>query len=740
VDIRRFVTVVTSDLKGSTALGERFDPETLRELLGLYFDEMRLVFESNGGRIEKIIGDAIVAVFGPTTDRVDDALRGLEAAADSRRALASLNDRLEATWGVRLVVRTGAASGDVFFGEAAEGQQVLTGPTMTIATAMEQHCPPMEVLVAASTVELVGDRIETEPLGPVTPKGTELVIESFRLVAVQERSAAEQAAASHATPGGNRCPACGEENPDAFTRCGMCGQTLVRSAVAHDTRKTVTIVFADPSRGRSTAAARPEALREVMPRYFDAMKEALEHHGGTVEKFIGDAVMAVYGLPVRHEDDAVRAVRAAAAMQAALPALNEGFRRDWGLELRNHIGVNTGEVIAGDASLGQRLVTGDAVNTAARLEQAAGAQEVILGHLTYLLARDQIEVEPIAPLTLKGKAEPVPAYRLAGVRQRPAERVAGTTPFVGRSAEMERLRDALLDAERQNGARLMTVIGDAGVGKSRLVREFAGSLRDDVQVLRGRCLPYGDGVAFWPIGEIVRAAASITDDDDAAAALAKIARSSATTRRGHRRATRRRSLPASAPRSAFQPRSSSSPSSSGASGSCSKRWRAGARSSRSWTTSSGPRPRSSSSSTTCSRSRRVRQCSCWRRPATSCSRSTGIGRSPIATGRSSSSRCRMRMRPRSSTRSSMGSTSPCAPGSPKPPRKPAVRRADHGELVETDTPRRRRLSHDLGIGRLLSRRRFRFVAARLDAGRRGARSSSRLRSSACPSPAMPCRS
>ena len=207
-----------------------------------------------------------------------------------------------------------------------------------------------------------------------------------------------------------------------------------RRRSARESRKTVTLVFADP-KPTTLDGAPPsaEALRDVMTRYFEAMRVPLERHGGTVEKFIGDAVMAVFGLPVRHEDDAVRAVRAAADMQAALPALNEQFRAAWGLELRNHIGVNTGEVIAGDASLGQRLVTGDAVNTAARLEQAAGPMETILGDLTYRLARDQIEVEPIPPLTLKGKAEPVPAYRLVGVRGPQAERASLTTPFVGRA-------------------------------------------------------------------------------------------------------------------------------------------------------------------------------------------------------------------------------------------------------------------------------------------------------------------
>ena len=377
-EIRRFATVVTSDLKGSTALGERLDPETLREVLTLYFDEMRAVFESHGGTIEKIIGDAIVAVFGLPIRHDDDALRAVEAAAESQQVLATLNDRLEQAWGVRLVVRTGVSTGDVIFGEASLGQHVLTGDTMKVATAMEQNAPPLEVLIAEPTYEAVREAVEVEPIGPVTPKGTELVVPAYRLVAVNQRPAGGDLTDGAAAAG--RCPACGELNPEAFKHCGTCGTSLAVAARASDTRKTVTLVFAEPK--PSTADGRPpsgEVLREVMPRYFNVMKAALEKHGGTVEKFIGDAVMAVFGLPVRHEDDGVRAIRAAADMQAALPALNEEFRATWGVELANHIGVNTGTVIAGDASLGQRLVTGDAVNTAARLEQAAGPGEIVLG-------------------------------------------------------------------------------------------------------------------------------------------------------------------------------------------------------------------------------------------------------------------------------------------------------------------------------------------------------------------------
>ncbi len=525
-DVRRFATVVNSDLKGSTALGERLDPESLREVLTLYFDAMRAVFESHGGTIEKIIGDAIVAVFGLPVRHDDDALRAVEAAAESQLVLASLNDRLDVAWGVRLVVRTGVATGDVIFGEARIGQHVLTGATMSISSAMEQHAPPFEVLLAASTYDLVADMVDVETVETILPKGATEPVGAYRLLAVHERVDMGVAEAVDLLPDLRLCPACGEENPESFRLCGMCGTVLTSFKPVRDTRKTVTLVFADP-RPATLDGSSPtaEALRDVMTRYFEAMRLALEHHGGTVEKFIGDAVMAVFGLPVRHEDDALRAVRAAVAMQSAIPGLNEAFRATWGIELGSHIGVNTGEVIAGDASLGQRLVTGDAVNTAARLEQAAGPRETIIGALTYRLARDQIEVEPIAPLSLKGKAEPVAAFRLVGIARLQPDTAAQATPFVGRAEELDRLEMTLLQVEARRSCELVTVIGEAGVGKSRLVREFASraSSGDRAQVLRGRCLPYGDGVTFWPIAEIVRRAAEISDDDPPELALAKIA-------------------------------------------------------------------------------------------------------------------------------------------------------------------------------------------------------------------------
>ena len=523
-EVRREVTIVTSDLKGSTALGERLDPEALREVLNRYFDVMRAVFESHGGTIEKIIGDAIVAVYGLPFRHEDDPLRAVEAAAESQRALATLNEELERGWNVQLTVRTGVATGEVTFGRAEAGQHVLLGGPAEVATVMEQNAPSFEVLLDEATHRFVGDQVDVEDFGLVSPKGSDETFPSYRLVAVHERATEGEAIVPEVLPGMRICPGCGEQNPERMRFCTVCGASLSQ-VVARESRRTVTIVFAMPKVHSLTGeAVGPEVLRDVMSRYFDGMRDALERHGGTVEKFIGDAVMAVFGLPVRHEDDAVRAIRAAADMQDALARLNPEFRAGYSLELSNHTGVNSGEVIAGDASTAQRMVTGDAVNTAARLEQAAGPGEIVLGDLTYRLARDQIDVEFMEPLALKGKAEPVPAYRLKQMKTRAAAEPSHGTPFVGREAEMARLAAGLADATASRGARLVTVVGDAGVGKSRLIREFASAAEEHGRVVRGRCLPYGDGITFWPLAEVVREAAGITSEDSPRVATRRIDR------------------------------------------------------------------------------------------------------------------------------------------------------------------------------------------------------------------------
>lgn len=322
------------------------------------------------------------------------------------------------------------------------------------------------------------------------------------------------------------CPSCGEENPARFRLCGFCGSSLAPASALADVeeRRMVTIVFSDLKGSTNLGEALDsEVLREVMSRYFDAMTHVLRRHGGTIEKFIGDAIMAVFGLPRLHEDDALRAVRAASEMTTALQALNDELDDRFGVRLTNRTGVNTGEVVAGDPTGGQRLVTGDAVNVAARLEQAAPANEVLIGELTYRLTRDAIDVEPVEPLELKGKSERIPAYRLLATPGLEGYQRRIDTALVGRELEMSQLEAALDAVVSDRRPRLMTVLADAGVGKSRLVAEFTRAIAvDGVTVVRGRCLPYGEGITFWPLAGAVREAAGIEEDDPPEVARARL--------------------------------------------------------------------------------------------------------------------------------------------------------------------------------------------------------------------------
>jgi class 3 adenylate cyclase/tetratricopeptide (TPR) repeat protein len=327
-----------------------------------------------------------------------------------------------------------------------------------------------------------------------------------------------------------KCPGCGEENPPKFRLCGYCGTPLAAAAPAppalpvREMRKTVTLIFSDLK--DSTALGErldSEALHEVKDRYFAAMAAEIKRHGGKIEKYIGDAIMAVFGLPKAHEDDALRAVRAADGMRRALVLVNEDLEQRYGVTLGNRTGVNTGEVVANDdEKADQKLATGDAVNVAARLEQAAPVNEIYLGETTFRLVRDAVEVEPVEPLQLKGKAEKVPAYRLVSARGIDGYARRQDTPIVGRDAELAALHAAYDEARYGPGVRLVTVIGDAGLGKSRLVREVTDRIAADARVMHGRCLPYGDGITFWPLVGMVRQAAKVSDDDPPDTARAKL--------------------------------------------------------------------------------------------------------------------------------------------------------------------------------------------------------------------------
>jgi class 3 adenylate cyclase/tetratricopeptide (TPR) repeat protein len=326
------------------------------------------------------------------------------------------------------------------------------------------------------------------------------------------------------------CSRCGHETAHDARFCSGCGVALAGEEKAGETRKVVTVLFTDLV-GFTNLGERldPETVRRVMSRYFDAMKATIERHGGTVEKFIGDAIMAVFGVPTLHEDDALRAVRTAVEMRAALADLNEEIERRHGIRIATRTGVNTGQVVVGDASTRQKLATGDAVNVAARLEQAAGPHEIFLGEETRRLVDDTVKVEELEPLAVKGKAAPVSVWRVVELLpDAPTFTGPIAAPFVGRRHELEAVRSAFDRTVRTSSCTLATVIGPPGIGKSRLARELGATLGHEPRVVVGRCLPYGESVTYAPLAEIVhqavgpepeRGVAELVAGDDHAAAI-----------------------------------------------------------------------------------------------------------------------------------------------------------------------------------------------------------------------------
>ena len=277
----------------------------------------------------------------------------------------------------------------------------------------------------------------------------------------------------------------------------------------------VTVIFSDVT-GSTALGERldPESLRRVLARYFDLASQVIDRHGGVVEKFIGDAVMAVFGVPQIHEDDALRAVRAADELRRALEPLNAELDRDYGTTLSLRIGVNTGEVVTGTE---ERLATGDAVNVAARLEQAARPGEILIGADTVRLVRDAVSIEELPPLEAKGKSEPLIAYRLVSLdSQAPAFSRRADVPMIGRDRQLKLLRDAFDTVASERCCHLFTVLGPAGVGKSRLVAEFLRAL-DGAAIVGGHCLSYGDGITYWPVVEVIKQVADAETLVDTAA-------------------------------------------------------------------------------------------------------------------------------------------------------------------------------------------------------------------------------
>src|SRR6478735_436206 len=317
------------------------------------------------------------------------------------------------------------------------------------------------------------------------------------------------------------CSSCGQENPDGFRLCGMCGASLTPAATpAREERKVVTILFTDLV--GSTARAEgldPEDVRATLSPYYARLRAELERHGGTVEKFIGDAVMAVFGAPVSHEDDPERAVRAALAIRDTV-----------GDDLEIRTAVNTGEALVALGAIpaaGDAMVSGDVVNTAARLQSAAPVNGILVGEGTYRATSHVIDYREAPPVEAKGKAEPVQVWEAVGARSRFGSDVEQKlrTPLVGRERERSMLAGAFQHARKEQSAQLVTLVGVPGIGKSRLVAELFQITDADEDIIswrQGRSLPYGERASFWALGEIVKAHAGILESDDTATAEEKL--------------------------------------------------------------------------------------------------------------------------------------------------------------------------------------------------------------------------
>ena len=323
------------------------------------------------------------------------------------------------------------------------------------------------------------------------------------------------------------CTTCGRENPDDARFCANCGSALEDSAgVAREERKVVTVLFADLV-GFTSRSERldPEDVRATLTPYFARLREELERRGGTVEKFIGDAVMALFGAPTAHEDDPERAVRAALAIRDAMAEMNE---QDPAIDLHVRVGVNTGEALVslGVRSLqGEGIAAGDVVNTAARLQTSAPIDGILVGDATHRATERAIEYQEADPVEAKGKASPIAVWEAVEARSHYGIDITRRvdTSLVGRERELTLLRDALDRARHQDEPQLVTLVGEPGIGKSRLVHELFVHIEGMPELItwrQGRCLPYGDGVSYWALGEMVKAQAGIleTDPDEKTAA------------------------------------------------------------------------------------------------------------------------------------------------------------------------------------------------------------------------------
>jgi class 3 adenylate cyclase/tetratricopeptide (TPR) repeat protein len=336
------------------------------------------------------------------------------------------------------------------------------------------------------------------------------------------------------TPLGRRCPACGTATPAEARFCMACGTALevaptpaTAPAPAAEERRLVSVLFADVSGYTGLAESLDhETVKALMDRCLNRLAREVDQFGGRVDKFIGDNVMAVFGAPTAHEDDALRAVRAAIAMQEAMTEINQDLSAQFGVELGLRVGINTGEVLAGRVG-DSYTVVGDVVNVAARLQSASPVGGVLVGERTYTSTANSVSYRELEPLSLKGKAQPVSAWEATGLKavEPRRENPALDTPFVGRADELGQLERSFSRAIREGAPHIVTIAGHAGVGKTRLLHEFEQSLQaatPAVGVRHGRCLAFGSTGVYWPLSEMVRGECGILHEDPADVAWTKL--------------------------------------------------------------------------------------------------------------------------------------------------------------------------------------------------------------------------
>ena len=447
------VTFLLTDIEGSSGLWEA-DANAMAAALELHDGLIARTADAHGGRLLKAKGegDSTLTVFRRASDAVAAAveLRGLLADTSWPGGLDPL---------VRIAIHTG---------EAHERDGDYFGPALNRAARLRALATGAATLLSQATTEIVQDRL---------PPEAELIDLGLRELR-------------------------GLSRPEQVfeLRVATAGARAARPPPGAETRKTVTVLFAcvvDPAAHAEGLDA--EARRRVSARYLDGMRTVVERHGGTVEAYPGDALMAVFGVPLLHDDDALRAVRAALELRQGLVSLGDEIERAFGVRLSGRVGIGTGEVIADRPAPGRPLATGEAVNAAKRLEELAGADEILIDDTTQRLVRDVVDAEPAAL-----------GSRLVGLRASGERPRAPDSALVGRAKQLAGLSSALESAVADRACHLVTVLGAAGVGKSRLVAEFMGGLGDDATVLSGRCLPYGESITYWPLAEVVR---DLTDTD-----------------------------------------------------------------------------------------------------------------------------------------------------------------------------------------------------------------------------------